>query len=146
MSLEENKQVVRRQFELLSKGDVSGAAGMWAQESFNHGRKVGPADIQKVYESLHTLHEQHDLHEVVAEGEWVAARTTCHGRHTAEPPFPVNGGIFVGIAPTGREYTVQHIHLFRVRDGRLVEHWANRDDLGNAAQIGRKLGMPQGRP
>jgi hypothetical protein len=27
-------------------------------------------------------------------------------------------------------------HWFRMRDGRILEHWANRDDLGMARQLG----------
>jgi ketosteroid isomerase-like protein len=139
MSLEENKDLVRRQFELLSAGDFRGAADLWAPESFNHGRKTDPSGISKVYESLGSLHETHELHELVAEGDWVAVRTTCHGVHSATPEIPVNGGVFLGVEPTGRSYAVQHIHLFRIADGKLAEHWANRDDLGNARQIGLEL-------
>lgn len=135
----ENKELVRRQFELLNTGDIGGAARLWAAEAFNHGRKTDPAGLLKVYESLHSLHENHTLHEMVAEGEWVAVRTTCSGVHLVEPEIPVNGGIFVGLKPTGRKYTVQHLHLFRIVDGALTEHWANRDDLGAARQIGLEL-------
>jgi predicted ester cyclase len=139
MTTEQNKELVRRQFTLLSGGDAAGAAALWASEALNHGRKVDRAGIRSVYESLRALHETHEIHEMVAEGEWVAVRTTCHGRHTSEPALPVNGGIFVGVSPTGRNYTVQHLHLFRVRDGELVEHWAARDDLGAAKQLGLEL-------
>lgn len=139
MGAEENKELVRRQFELLNAGDVKGAAGLWAIESSNHGRKTDPGGISRVYESIRTLHEHHTLHEMVADGNWVAVRTTCNGVHSASPEIQVNGGMFVGLNPTGRSYTVQHIHLFRIADGRITEHWANRDDLGAAKQIGLEL-------
>jgi len=139
MAAKENEEVVRRQFELLNAGDANGAAGLWAPDGFNHGRKVDRGAISKVYESLHSLHESHTLHEVVAAGDWVAVRTTCQGVHSAEPEIPVNGGIFVGLKPTGRSYTDQHMHLFKIVGGRIAEHWANRDDLGVARQIGLEL-------
>ncbi len=139
MDPEENKAVVRRQFECLNEGDVAGAAALWAIESFNHGRKVGRADLSKVYESLQSLQERHVLHEMIAEGDWVAVRTTCSGVYATTPKIPVNSGIFMGGTPTGRPYQVQHMHLFRVVNGELVEHWANRDDLGAATQVGLAL-------
>jgi lactoylglutathione lyase len=139
MTTEANKAIVRRQFELLGAGDLQGAADLWASRSFNHGRPVDPAGIAKVYASLRAVEETHTLHEMVSEGEWVAVRTTCHGVHTAEPAIPVNGGIFTGLAPTGGEYTAQHLHLFRVVDGKITEHWACRDDLGAARQLGLEL-------
>jgi predicted ester cyclase len=136
MGIDENKEVVRRQFELLNAGNVAAAAALWASESFNHGRKVGPADLSMVYQSLQSLQERHVLHEMIAEGDWVAVRTTCSGVYATSPKIPVNSGIFSGSPPNGRSYQVQHIHLFRVVDGKLVEHWANRDDLGAATQAG----------
>ncbi|MGA8092275.1 MAG: ester cyclase [Thermoplasmata archaeon] len=139
MGTEENKEIVRRQFEYLNEGNVASAAALWAPESFNHGRKVGRADLSKVYESLQSLQERHVLHEMIAEGDWVAVRTTCSGIYAVSPKIPVNSGIFTGSRPTGRSYQVQHIHLFRVVDGKLVEHWANRDDLGAATQAGFAL-------
>lgn len=139
MTLEQNRQIVKLQFDLLNAGDVKGAAALWADESYNHGRKVDQRMMESIYASLRSVQEKHILHEMVAEGEWVTVRTTCEGLHVAKPLFPVNSGIFERLEPTGRKYTNQHIHLFRVVDGKLKEHWANRDDLGVATQIGLEL-------
>lgn len=139
MTSDANKALIRQQFELLGSGDLDGAAGLWASQALNHGRPVDPTGIGKVYSSLRSLKETHTLHEMISEGEWVAVRTTCHGVHSAEPAFPVNSGIFSGLPPTGREYTVQHLHLFRVVGGKITEHWACRDDLGAARQVGLEL-------
>jgi predicted ester cyclase len=139
MGAEENKAVVRRQFEYLNEGNINAATALWARESLNHGRKVDHEGLSKVYESLRALQERHTLHEMVAEGDWVAVRTTCSGVHAAEPKIPVNSGIFTNVKPTGRAYKVQHLHLFKVVNGQLTEHWANRDDLGAAIQVGFSL-------
>jgi ketosteroid isomerase-like protein len=139
MTTKQNKDLVRLQFELLNNGDVEGAASLWAAVSFNHGRRVDPQTIQAVYASLKQLEERHSLQEMVAEGEWVAVRTTCEGRHATKPVIPVNSGVFSEVEPTGRKYAVQHMHLFRIVDGKITEHWANRDDLGAAKQIGLDL-------
>lgn len=139
MSIEANKEIVRRQFELLQAGDVEGAAGLWASESWNHGRKVDRAGLTKVYGSLLALQERHAIHQIIGEGEWVVVRTTCSGVYAATPEIPVNGGIFQVAEPNGRKYENQHIHMFRIIDGKIKEHWANRDDLAVARQIGLEL-------
>ncbi|MDA4123387.1 MAG: ester cyclase [Thaumarchaeota archaeon] len=144
MTTEQVKEVVLRQFELINSGDSEGAAALWASESYNHGKRVDKAGLTRLYQSLHSLREKHTIHEVIAEGDRVAVRTTCTGVHAGEPSIPVNGGIFTGIQPTGRAYTVQHTHFFKVHDGLITEHWANRDDLGAARQIGRELSPPKG--
>ncbi len=38
--------------------------------------------------------------------------------------------------PTGRAVSVRQAHFQRIRDGRVVEHWAVRDDQGMATQAG----------
>lgn len=136
---EGNKEIVRRQFEYINAGDVAGATSLWAEEGTNNGRKADHAALARVYESLKALQERHVLHEMVAEGDWVAVRTTCRGVHSVEPSLPVNGGIFSGVSPTDRPYEVGHIHLFQLRDGHITAHWANRDDLGAARQTGVPL-------
>lgn len=75
-----------------------------------------------------------DTHHVVADGDLVAAHLTLHGRHV---------GPIMGLEPTGRPFAVPHVHLFRVEDGQLAEHWAVRDDVGFLQQVGA-LPVPGG--
>jgi predicted ester cyclase len=58
--------------------------------------------------------------------------------------MPVNGGLLVGVEPTGRHFEVQHIHMLRIGGGKIVDHYANRDDLGMMQQLGL-LPTPGGR-
>ncbi|GAA2777135.1 ester cyclase [Saccharopolyspora taberi] len=43
---------------------------------------------------------------------------------------------FMGVPATGKRVEVQHLHLYRVADGQVAEHWAVRDDLGLMRQLG----------
>ena len=70
---------------------------------------------------------RYEAHDIVSDGDKVALRVTMHGRHT---------GSLMGQPPTGRSFSADHIHLFRVADGRIAEHWAQRDDLGMMRQLG----------
>jgi predicted ester cyclase len=79
----------------------------------------------------------YQVHEVVAEGNLVAVRTTMSGRHVA--PFVVHaedGSVDTVFPPTGRTFAVTQSHWLRIEDGLVIEHWANRDDLGQAGQLG----------
>ena len=38
--------------------------------------------------------------------------------------------------PTGKRIATTQTHWFRIADGKVVEHWANRDDLGTGMQLG----------
>ncbi len=37
-------------------------------------------------------------------------------------------GAFQGIAPTGKRVEVKAIDMFRIEDGKIVEHWEHADD------------------
>ncbi len=67
-----------------------------------------------------------EIHDLIAEGDRVAARLTTSGRHT---------GTFMGIEPTGKRYSIDEIHIFRLRDGQLVEHWHEFDKGALMAQL-----------
>jgi predicted ester cyclase len=69
----------------------------------------------------------YEIEDVISSGDRVVVRNRVSGTHTGE---------FMGFAPTGRSFTVQQTHIFRVEDGRVAEHWANRDDLGMLRQLG----------
>jgi predicted ester cyclase len=72
----------------------------------------------------------------VVEGEWVVVRCTFSGTHRGVGRIAVNGGMLVGVPPTGRHFEVQHIHMYKVPNGEIVEHFANRDDFGMMQQLG----------
>lgn len=65
-------------------------------------------------------------HQMLADDDLVAVHLTMSGRHV---------GAFAGLQPTGRPFAVRHVHLFRIADARLAEHWAVRDDLDMLRQL-----------
>ena len=79
----------------------------------------------------------YDIHHVVTDGTVVAVNSTMKGRHVA--PWAVyteSGDVDTVFPPTQRRFAMTQSHWFRIEDGRIVEHWANRDDLGMARQLG----------
>jgi hypothetical protein len=60
-----------------------------------------------------------------------------NGRHAA--PWAVyaeDASVDTVFPPTGRPFASTQSHWFLLEDGRIIEHWANRDDLGMARQLG----------
>jgi predicted ester cyclase len=78
-----------------------------------------------------------EIHEVVAEGDLVAVHCTMSGRHVR--PFvgyDEEAQVREAFPPTGKRFATTQTHWLRIADGRVIEHWANRDDLGTAFQLG----------
>jgi predicted ester cyclase len=44
--------------------------------------------------------------------------------------------LLVGVQPTGKHFEVQHIHWYKVHDGKITDHATSRDDLGMTEQLG----------
>jgi predicted ester cyclase len=42
----------------------------------------------------------------------------------------------MGMPATGRRYEIEEIHVFRVTDGRIAEHWHQMDSAGLMQQLG----------
>ena len=67
------------------------------------------------------------IEDIVAGEDRVAVRVTATGTHENE---------FNGIPPTGKSMTWQEVHIFRIADGKIVEHWGEFDMLGMMVQLG----------
>jgi len=80
---------------------------------------------------------QYDIHHVVADGGLVAVNSTMNGRHVAPIVlYTDDGQVDTAFPPTRRTFAATQSHWFRIEDGKVIEHWANRDDLGQAKQLG----------
>jgi predicted ester cyclase len=79
----------------------------------------------------------YDIHHAIAAGDLVAVNSTMNGRHVA--PWPVytdEATIDTVFPPTNKTFAMTQSHWFKMKDGVIIEHWANRDDLGTARQLG----------
>jgi predicted ester cyclase len=76
------------------------------------------------------------IERLIARGDEVVAMMTVTGTHRAVSQRPVNGGVYLGVAPTARSLSVLHTDWLVVKDGCIVEHRATRDDLGMSRHLG----------
>jgi predicted ester cyclase len=99
----------------------AGAAGFWATALWLRGAFSDLA---------------FEIHEVVEQGDLVVVHNTMTGRQTGEFATYDQGRVKVVMPPTGEAFASTQTHWVRFRDGLVVEHWANRDDLATAEQLG----------
>jgi predicted ester cyclase len=64
--------------------------------------------------------------QMVSEGDTVAVRGKVNG---------IQRGEFKGIAPTGKQFSVDVAIFYRVKDGKIVDHWMLFDALGAINQL-----------
>ena len=107
--------------ELVSADLVNHAAGPQGREGMRRILRMVDEDLGPV-----TV-EQHHL---FGEGDLVAQHLTLHGTHRAST-MP----LLAGTPASGRPAAWTFIHIWRVADGVIVEHWACRDDMGLLQQL-----------
>ncbi len=145
MAVPENEAIVRDQIRLLDDGEVVGSANLFAESGTNHGMSVTRDQIEIVLHSLRQAMPDSatEILEMMSDGDVVACRIEVTGTHQGTPDLPfVAGGVFAAVEPTGTRVTTTQIHWYRIVEGKIVEHWANRDDLGVARQLGIVEGIP----
>ena len=136
--VDRNREAIRQHHERLNRGDTNAAVLDYADDAKNHGRPAGREGLRLVLEDIYTTFPdwRMEIVEIVAEGDSVVVRCTVSGTHRGVAKRPVNGGMLVGVPPTQKRFEVQHIHWYTLRDGKIVEHRANRDDIGMMRQLG----------
>ncbi len=134
MSTEENKANIRRLVEeVYNAGNLDAVDELVAPDVFNHPavaeHRHGIDSFIHVMEWVRDISPDvhYEIDDIIAEGDKVAVRMTQSGTHT---------GPIRGIPPTGKSFSVDYVHWFRLAGGKVAELWAVRDDLGRLKQLG----------
>ena len=145
-----NKEVIRQQFDDINRKEFKSAAAASSVDFTNFGRRVPRERVELILGDVFGTFPdwRMEILEMVADGDIVVARCKVTGTHRGIGKMAVNGGMLVGVPPTGKRFEVTHIHWYKMRDGKIIEHWANRDDLGMMQQLGlvplvAAAGVPQ---
>jgi predicted ester cyclase len=131
MSTEENKALSRRVIEdIFNKQNPALADELIDANFIDHGMGFkGPEGFKNYVTTFTTAFP--DLHltidDMVAEGDKVAMRLTARGTHK---------GDFMGIAPTGKQFTASGIVIQRIAGNKMAEGWLVNDVLGIMQQLG----------
>jgi steroid delta-isomerase-like uncharacterized protein len=122
----------------LSAHDIDGFAALFADDYVNHqmsaaAPKPAPGVAPKqasVGFFAARLKGMPDLSVAIeaslACGDMAAASFVYTGTHRGE---------YFGVAPTGKSLRFTSCDIFRIRDGRIAEHWGMGDIAGTLAQL-----------
>ncbi len=130
---EANRTIVRRILEdLWNKKAPALIDEIYASNYVLHSADStlhGPAGYRQIYTTNVTAFPDchFTIEDIVTEGDKVVTRFTFRGTHQ---------GDWRGIAPTGKQVTVQGIAILRTASGKVVEEWAVWDTLSRMQQLG----------
>jgi steroid delta-isomerase-like uncharacterized protein len=133
MTLEDNKAVVRRFFEIMNQGDLDRLREICSPDLQWHGGSMGDfsgseAALQMAkgfYAAFPGMQTTIDFS--LAEGDKVVAQFTSRG---------TQDGDFMGLPPSGKRVTVAGLAHYRIANGQIAEEWHQQDSLGLLQQLG----------
>jgi steroid delta-isomerase-like uncharacterized protein len=132
MGEDENKALVRRFVdEVFEKLHVAAVDELVADEFVSHtwpSSGDGKADLKAATERMASALSDIDfsIDDMIAEGDRVAVRLTASATQTGE---------FMKMPPSGKRYSIGEIHIFRVSEGKISEHWHQLDAMGMMSQL-----------
>lgn len=133
MPPQENKTIIRRLTEAFDRGDVT-MVEYWVDPGYvDHspapGQPAGRDGLMNFARMLSTAFPdgKTTIDDLMAERDQVVCRWTARGTHKGE---------FMGIPATRKRVTITGMDVWRIRDGRVIEHWGEFDALGMLQQMG----------
>jgi len=137
--IEQNKSLVRRYYEEVGNAATLESASAGADRLLSNDFTFYPPNADEGEQGLDNhkgfLHWHHgvapDQHwtveEIIAEGDKVAVLFTTRGTQQGE---------FLGVAPSGKPFTLRGMDLFRLAGGKITELRRNFDVMAMMEQIG----------
>jgi steroid delta-isomerase-like uncharacterized protein len=133
MTTDENKVTVRRFIdEIFVKGRTEAVDELLADDfvghtwpSTGHPKDDLKAALERTSKGLSD--PSFTIEDLIAEGDRVAVRLTAAATQTGE---------LMGMPASNRRYEIGEIHIFRLTDGKVVEHWHQFDQMAMMRQLG----------
>lgn len=134
LSDRDRKDLVREGYRtLLDRGDLNRIPEFLHPDFVGHYSAFPPVyghDGFRQFLSIYTSglsDRRTDFHEILVDGDRVACRLKFHGKNT---------GPMMGMPATGKETDTDGLTILRFAGDRVIEQWANNDDLAMMQQLG----------
>ncbi len=133
MDAERNKSVVQEFYRVVfQQHDLDAVDRFMHDDYIQHNPDVGQgkAGFVDFHRGFFAAIPDHcaTINMIVAEGDLVFVYNTVTGTHT--------GKGFLDLAPTGNKIRFDVVDMFRLRDGKLCEHWDVADTRALFTQVG----------
>jgi steroid delta-isomerase-like uncharacterized protein len=134
MGPQDNKSIVQEFYDQWNTGAID-FENLVAQDVANHQPDRNPeTGLDKFRQAIEGVMS------AVPDSKWTTLRliaeadfVVCHNSWSGT----YEGKAFRGIPTSqGERFSVEHVHIYRLTDNRIAEHWVVRDDLGMMLQIG----------
>jgi steroid delta-isomerase-like uncharacterized protein len=134
MTTTANKDLVRRFYEeAWGEGRLEVIDEVFADDYLRHDLRPGapspgPEGMKRITAEFRAAFPdlRFEVDILLGEDDFVAARWTVSGTHTGRPG---------DVEPTGRTASFSGVNIFRFANGKVVEIWNHRDDLGLREQL-----------
>lgn len=145
MSAEQNRELCRAFMErAFGQGDLTAVDDLIDPALVDHQEPSGTDGMKHLRQVVMGMRAafpdlHFEIHDMLAEGEIVAFRSTMTGTHLGDLNL-VPGR---SVAATGRSVSVPHMHFLRLVNGKTVDLW----HLWNTPMLMQQLGvLPQPAP
>jgi predicted SnoaL-like aldol condensation-catalyzing enzyme len=133
MTVERNRQVIRDFYEEILNGRNLDMVDRYMHEDYIQHNPYAAQGIPGFLEFHRSFFAaipdvRTTINMIVAEGDLVFVYSTYTGTHT--------GDGFLDFPPTGNRVHYDVVDMFRVRDGKLCEHWDVADTRAIFTQLG----------
>ncbi|MFB2836339.1 ester cyclase [Floridanema evergladense] len=133
MLIEQNKALVLQFYKAFDDRKIEQALELLAPDFIAHlagiPKPLNREEFKQFGMSFYLAFSQgqHTFDQVIISGDKVVTYGTFTAMHLGE---------FQGIPPTGKQINLSIMHIDRVENGKIVEHWGQGDVLGLMQQLG----------
>ncbi len=132
-SKEDNKKILREFYEEIFQKHNLAAIDRYMHDDYiqhNPDANQGKAGFVEFHVGFFSAIPDHfaKVNQIVADGDLVYVFNTITGTHT--------GKGFLNFPPTGNRIKYDVVDMFRLRDGKLCEHWDVADTRALFTQVG----------
>lgn len=138
---ENNKDLGRRIVDAINTGNLAAIDEAFAPGYVDRNPFPGATPDREGFKQSLTKFRaafpdfRYTVEDEISVGDKLVHRLTARGTQKGE---------FQGVPATGKQATWSEIHIGRIADGKVVEHWGTVDEMGMAQQLGLVSAPKQG--